>query len=303
VSKKRALGQGLNAILDIGEGVDIIADDFTPSVSSGRNQIQYIEIDSIFPNPHQPRRIFQEEPLEELAESIKQRGIIQPILVENNGDGTYLIIAGERRYRASRLAGLEKIPTIVNSYTEEEKLEIALIENIQREDLTPIEEGRAYRHMMETLQITQQEVSEKVGKSRSAVANFVRLLKLPEDMQESLTTGILTAGHARALLATINQADQRVLFGKILEDRLSVRETESLSTELNKGNRPGSRGVNKNDYNSRDPEILSIEQRFIDVLGTKVLLKGHMEKGKIEISFYSQDDLNRIFEIMVPDRN
>nr|WP_221439945.1 ParB/RepB/Spo0J family partition protein [Spirochaeta isovalerica] len=265
------------------------------------DKIIFVSLDRIEANPNQPRKTFDEDSLVELAESIKQKGVIQPVLAEKNSEkeGYYIIVAGERRYRASRLAGIEQIPLIVRSFSEEDKLEIALIENIQRENLTPIEEARAYRHIMETLNLNQQDLADRVGKNRSTVANSLRLLKLPEDMQDSLNEGKLTSGHARSILSTVNPADQRILFNRIVDKGLTVREAETMAGDLNKGSRPTSKkeGIPK----KKIPEIMHVEQKFIDVFGTKVQIKGNINKGKIEITYYSSDDLDRIFEIISND--
>jgi len=291
VSKKKALGSmGLDALLSLDEKFD---DEISPDIL---NSIQTLPIHDILTNPDQPRKIFSDESLEELAESIRSRGVIQPILVEQQGS-KYVIIAGERRYRASTRAGNETIPAIIRDFSTEEKLEIALIENIQREDLTPIEEALAYRNLMETLELSQQEMAEKVGKKRSTIANSLRLLNLPVDIQDSVSIGQISSGHARAILAVLNPADQKILHSRIKNDGLSVREAEKMVEDLNKGKRlkeKESRKVLKN----KEPDILNIEQKFIDRFGTKVQVKGNLKKGKIEISYFSPDDLDRIYEII-----
>lgn len=301
MSKNKALGKGLDALLELNsEIIDInnysemdenIKDDLT-------NKVVLVPLDKIEANPNQPRKTFDEDSLVELSESIKHKGVIQPVLVEKNDnkEGSYIIVAGERRYRASKIACIEKIPVIVRSFSEEDKLEIALIENIQRENLTPIEEARAYRHIMDSLNLNQQELSERVGKNRSTVANSLRLLKLPEDIQDSLNKGKLSPGHARSILSIVNPADQRILFNRIVDKGLSVRESESIASDLNKGSRVvQSRG---NSPKKKIPEIMHVEQKFIDAFGTKVQIKGNIHKGKIEISYFSSDDLDRIFEII-----
>jgi ParB family chromosome partitioning protein len=296
VSKKKSAlgGMGLDALLSIDDSVQEETPDILPAEI--RNAVEDIAISSIRANPDQPRKTFSRESLEELAESIQSRGVIQPIILERSGDG-FEIIAGERRFRASQLAGNETIPAIIRSFTEEEKLEIALIENIQREDLTPIEEARAYRHLIETLDLSQQELAEKVGKKRSTIANSLRLLNLPQDVQDSLNEGNISAGHARAILAVLNPADQKILHNRIREDGLSVRESEKMVEDLNQGKRVQKAEKNSSPKN-KIPEILSIEQKFIDHFGTRVQVKGNLKKGKIEISYFSEDDLERIYEII-----
>ncbi len=285
---KRALGKGLESLIQQYE---------EESGISSNEGVEEIQIKQIIPNPDQPRKTFDEEALKELADSIREQGVIQPIIVEKNDD-RYIIIAGERRFRASRLAGLDIIPGLIRKYTREQKLEIALIENIQREDLNSIEEARAYLSLINTLDLSQDAVAQKVGKKRSTIANSLRLLKLPEDIQESLKQGDISAGHARALLSVLNPSDMRILFSRIISDGLSVRETERQGIGLNNGVRKVSSPKVKA-VNSPDPEIRRIEQKFLDVLGTKVTVKGGLKKGKIEIDYYSLDDLERIYDLLV----
>ncbi len=286
MSKRAALGKGLGSLIPQTEEPE----------DGARTAVTNIAINLIHPNPNQPRKTFREEALTELADSIKQQGIIQPIIVEKEG-GRYTIIAGERRFRAARMAGLFEIPVIIRKYTDEEKLEAALIENIQRENLNAIEEARGYHMLMSTLNLNQDEVAKKVGKKRSTVANSLRLLNLPEDIQTSLAEGRITAGHARALLSIVNPSDMRILYSRILNDSLSVRESERQAASLNNGVRntvPSSAPPAK----TADPEISRMEQKFIDALGTKVSVKGGLKKGKIEISYFSLDDLERIYDII-----
>lgn len=301
MSKNKALGKGLDALLDMNSEIIDINNYSEMDNKDRENKIIFAPLENIKANPDQPRKTFDEESLNELAESIKQKGIIQPVLAEEDplNDGHYIIIAGERRFRASHIAGIERLPLIIKSFSEEDKLEIALIENIQRENLKPIEEAKAYRHIMDSMSLNQQDVAERVGKNRSTVANSLRLLKLPEDMQNSLNEGDLTSGHARSILSTVNPADQRILFNRIVDNGLSVREAETMATDLNKGIRPSAK---KDTITKKKiPEIMSVEQRFIDVFGTKVQIKGSINKGKIEITYYSPDDLDRIFEIVSKD--
>lgn len=295
----KPLGRGLEALM----GMNVDAPASQDAASQENQGILRLAVGLIEGNPNQPRREFAEEPLRELADSIRENGIIQPILVEKTEHGRYMIVAGERRYRAAKLAGLAEVPVIVRSFTDQERLEIALIENIQREDLNPMEEARAYRHLMETFSSSQEEVAQKVGKQRSTVANALRLLKLPEDMQESLEKKELTSGHARAVLSVGNSADQRLLFGKIKANGLSVREAEALAAELNKGIRPSGTETPGAADKSRAPELLQMEQKFMDALGTKINLKGNGKKGTLEIAYYSTDDLSRLFEVMTQGKS
>lgn len=250
------------------------------------------------PNPWQPRQYFDETKLAELTESVRQDGILSPVIIEDAEDGSFFIIAGERRTRAARAAGLEKIPVQLRKYTDSRKLEVALIENIQRTDLNPVEEAQAYYQIMELEGITQEEVAKRVGKNRSTVANAMRLLKLPEDMQHSLAAGSITAGHARALLSILNPADQRVLFARITGQGMSVRQAEQQAQELNGGAR-AHKAAKPAAAENRDPDYSAIEQKFIDALGTKVQLKGDFDRGTITISYFTKDDLNRIYELII----
>ena len=257
-----------------------------------------LEVERLVPNPHQPRKEFKEEALQELAESIREHGIIQPVTVEDAGDGQFYIIAGERRTRAARLAGLTKIPVQLKKYSDQRKLEVALIENIQRSDLNPIEEAIAYQKLMEMSQLSQEELAQRVGKNRSTVANALRLLKLPEDMQSALETGAITSGHARALLSVNDASDQRILFGRITGSSLSVREAEQQAAELNGGSRiqpPKNKPVAPA---KKDPDLAALEQQYIEVFGTKVSIKGNLDKGSIIIEYFSKDDLDRLHSII-----
>ncbi|MCD6342164.1 MAG: ParB/RepB/Spo0J family partition protein [Spirochaetaceae bacterium] len=294
--RKKALGSGLDALL----GEDISLSNPVSGISANEG-IRFLSLDQLKPNPDQPREHFNRESLAELAESIRQQGIIQPILAESRADGGYMLIAGERRWRAAELAGLNEVPVIVRDFSPEQKLEIALVENVQREDLTPMEEARAYRHLMDALGLSQQEVADKVGKKRSTVANSLRLLKLPETMRAAVEEGKLTAGHARALLAVTNPADQELLFSKILSLSLSVRDAEATATEMNRGHKGNEKpkASKTRRTQDRDPEIDSLEQRFIEALGTKVSMKGNLARGRLEISWFSRDDLDRIYELLI----
>ena len=285
---KRALGRGIDALI---QQVD---DDTTPD----HKDVTSVALRNIQPNPYQPRTEFDEERLSELAESIKQQGVIQPLIVEQDRD-IYTIVAGERRFRAARMAGLSEVPVILRKFTDDEKLEIALIENIQREDLNPIEEAKAYRQLMERNNLSQDSLAKKIGKKRSTVANSVRLLKLPDDMQASIVNGELSSGHARAILSVINPADQRILYNRIINEHLSVREAERQAAGFNKGMRSSEKERDKTSQpRIVPPEVQEIEQRFLDKLGTKVSLKGNMQKGKIEITYYSKEDLERVYDII-----
>ncbi len=252
-------------------------------------------------NPKQPRTEFDQKKLEELADSIRENGVIEPIIIEPAENGKFYIVAGERRTRASLLAGLSKVPVQIRKFDEIQRLQVALIENIQRADLNPIDEAQAYYNLMELGELTHEEVAKRVGKNRSTVTNSVRLLKLPDDMKKSLIDGQITSGHARALLSVSNPADQRIMFGKIVGSGLNVRETEELAQLYNNGGRAASNKPAKKVV-KKDPEIARIEQKFIDVFGTKVTLKGSLDKGSIEINYFTKEDLNRLYNIIAPNQ-
>ncbi len=267
-------------------------------ITTDENGTLWVDPNLLKPNPHQPRTYFDESKLAELTESVRKEGVLSPIIIEDAEDGTFYIIAGERRTRASRAAGLEKVPVQLRKYSDARKLEVALIENIQRTDLNPVEEAEAYHEIMELEHITQDEVAERVGKSRSAVANMLRLLKLPQEVRNALASGELSAGHARALLSVANPADQSSLFKHVINDGLSVRQTEKQAAELNsalKPKKPGQDDVS----DSRDPNYAAMEQKFIEVLGTKVKLTGDFNKGRITIDYFSSTDLDKIYNRIV----
>jgi ParB family chromosome partitioning protein len=256
-----------------------------------------VPLSSLKPNPGQPRRHFDEESLRELADSIREHGIIQPIIAENAGGGSYIIIAGERRSRAAALAGLAEVPVILRSYPELERLEISLIENVQREDLNPIEEASAYKTLMEISGLSQEETALRVGKNRSTVANALRLLKLPVPVQESLAKGELSSGHARAILMVNRAEKQALLFREILGKSLSVREAEKQAAALNGEN--GKKTPKKDEKPvRRAPELDAMEEKFISALGTRVVIDGDLNKGLIHIDYYSMEDLERLYEIL-----
>ncbi|NLM01169.1 MAG: ParB/RepB/Spo0J family partition protein [Treponema sp.] len=311
---KDALGKGIDALL---AEVDVSVEDVTSPASitkkaeknealpkglSQENGELYVELSLLKPNPQQPRLEFDHSALEELSNSIKEHGVIQPVLIEQGDKGIFYIIAGERRCRAAKLAGLEKVPCRMKNFSQERKLEVALIENIQRENLNPIEEAIAYKRLMELSNISQGEVATRVGKNRTTVTNSLRLLKLPEDMQNALANGSITSGHARAILSVINPADQRVLFGRIIGSQLSVRETEEFATKMNSGNRTekaAQKVAALKDAPKKDADLYALEQQFIEALGTKVSIKGSFDKGYLQVEYYSRDDLDRLYEVFI----
>jgi len=276
---KIALGRGLEALIPGGAG---------PLEAPGASVLN-LDPDRIFPNPHQPRLNFDSEKLKELADSIRERGIIHPILVKTVDDG-YQIVAGERRWKAARLAGLTRIPAMLaDNLSDDEQLQIALIENLQREDLNPIDEAMAYRKLAERFGLTQQVIAQRVGKDRSSVANMLRLLGLPEEVREKIASGQLSAGHARALLALEDAHDQIRLARRIVTEGLSVRRAEELVYGRKKRvTRSGTRSA----------EVESLEHRLRQYFGTAVRITERRQKGKITIEYYSHEDLNRVLELM-----
>lgn len=300
------LGKGLGALMGEAEAeVDSALATGKKAAPAGATEAAAggeikVSVDLLKPNPHQPRKEFDKDALQELADSIKEHGILQPPLVEETGKGDYYIIAGERRTRAAKLAGLKEIPVRIQKFTETKKLEVALIENIQREDLNALEEALAYKKLMEMSNITQDEVAKRVGKNRSTVANALRLLKLPEDMQSALADDKITAGHARALLSVENTQDQRILFGRIVGQALSVREAERQAAELNqpKGDGAAAKKPAKPEP-ARNPDYAALEEQLIGVLGTKVTLKGDFDKGSIQIDYFNRDDLDRLISLII----
>ena len=307
MAKKFGLGNGLDSLLGSSAKEDEPAktensfQSVKTNLPAGIEQDEFgklwINPELLRPNPYQPRQEFDPEQLKELSDSIKENGVIQPVTIEDAKDGTFYIIAGERRTRASRLAGLEKIPVQLSAFSDQKKLEVALIENIQRADLNPVEEARAYYKLMELGGLKQEEVAQKVGKNRATVANAIRLLKLPEDIQNALVGGQITAGHARALLMVKDKMNMHILFGKIVGQGLSVHQTEVMASEINN---PQPK-IKKNDGAkslTRDPDLIDVETQLIQKLGTKVQIKCSYEKGSIEISYFSKDDFNRLFDFI-----
>lgn len=290
--KQRGLGRGIGALFN---------EDITPAYenSSFLEEIQdektasdkvvMLKLRDIEPNPKQPRRNFDKEKLEALSESLKTHGVIQPVLVKKNENGMYTIIAGERRWRASKLAKLSEIPCIVKDFDEKELMEVALIENLQREDLNPIEEAEGYKSLMEKFKMTQEEVSERVGKSRSAVANALRLNKLSDKVKALVIDGSLSQGHARTILSVEDENEQLALAEKIIKEGLSVRQVEKL-TSVEKLIPPQEKPAKASD----EKYYLSLEKKLSSKLGTKVKILAGKKKSKIEIEYYSKDDLERL---------
>jgi ParB family chromosome partitioning protein len=274
---KKGLGRGLGAILD----------DNTDISESG---VLEISINEIEPRKDQPRKRFDDIKLNDLAESIKSHGVVQPIIVTLEDD-IYRIVAGERRWRAARIVGLSKVPVIIRDYTKKEEMEIALIENLQREDLNPLEEAEAYDKLLKVFKMTQEDISASIGKSRSAIANTVRLLNLSDELKEYLENGQLSSGHARALMSLDDEARKLEFANTIIKKNLSVREAEKGVKKLLKGST-----VKK--IIDSPPEIKALEETLSEFFGTKVNVQHHDNRGKISIEYYSNEDLERILEII-----
>lgn len=320
MSKQRRLGRGIDALL---QGGDI------SQIDEETSRLVSVPLETLRANPDQPRKVFDEERLDELARSIAERGIIQPIIAELQSDGTYLIIAGERRYRAAQRAGLTVVPVLPGTFSEEEKLEIALIENVQRADLNAMEEARAYAELLERTGSSQDELAKRLGKSRPAIANAVRLLKLPAPIVAAVESGALSAGHARTLLALEDEAQQVSLAEFALTEGLSVRDVERAVASVRAGatvaaavsersGRPaepdgsGPKTRDRHDTSggsdgtagsglAKSVELRGIEERLIERLGTRVVVNGSDNRGRIEIAYLSMDDLDRIVSVIAGD--
>jgi ParB family chromosome partitioning protein len=298
VPAKFGLGKGLDALLPLKTAE---MQNFGPDAPAGD---LYIALDAIAANPEQPRKVFDEGALAELAASIKQHGVIEPVILEKGKESGFVIVAGERRCRAARLAGLSEVPAIIRDYSDEKRLEAALIENIQRADLNPIEEASAYRRLMDIGALSQDEAAAKVGKSRSTLANVLRLLKLPPEMQRALESGGITSGHARAILSLEKPEDQSRLFDEITAGSLSVREAEKKAAAIAQGEAErtaaeqgkGALKKRQSEAKKRDPDMDALEQRFIDALGTKVAIEGDFSHGTLRIDFYSMEDLDALLQ-------
>ena len=273
----------------LGRGLDALLGDYTQPTPEGVQQVDIRRIDT---NAGQPRKDFDQEKLQELADSIRQHGVVQPILLRQNGE-RYVIVAGERRFRAARLAGLEKVPAIVKDLDEAQVMEVALIENLQREDLNPIEEAAAIRFLMQQHDLTQEEVSKRLSKSRPAIANSLRLLTLPEPVQAYLRNGKLQAGHARALAGLQDPEAQAVLADKIVGEGLSVRAAESLARE--QGQKPPRQ---KKEPPATDPDLAAAEASLREWLGTKVSIQGSSQRGRIIIEYYNAELLQGIYDLL-----
>ncbi len=296
MAKKTGLGKGLDSLIPVYNNTEKEMAVVEKVVEKKTDTV--LRITEIEPNKGQPRKNFNEDALEELADSIKQFGLIQPLVVQKR-DGYYEIIAGERRWRAAKKAGLKEVPVIIRDYTDEEMMEIALIENLQREDLNPIEEAQAYKKLINDYKLKQDEIAEKVSKSRVAITNSMRLLKLSEKVQDMIVDEMISSGHGRALLALNDKKMQEELANRIFDEKLSVRETEQIVKALNNPKEK----KNKEEY-SDNFVYEKIENEFKEIIGTNVSIKRKsQDKGKIEIDYYSTEDLERIIDLMKKTKN
>jgi len=280
---KKALGKGIKAFIPEEYGI-LKEESYTE-----------LEVDALRPSPLQPRMRFDEKGIEELAQSIRKAGVLQPIIVIPEGE-QFRILIGERRWRAAQKAGLRKVPVLIRNIPKEQQLEVSLVENLQREELNPIEIARAYERLTEELGYTQEEVGEKVGKDRASVANFLRLLKLPSEIQESIQDGKISMGHAKILLSVEDSKTQLDLVKRIVQKGLSVRATENLVAKFNKQLSPSRK-------RNRDPNLEAVQEELLKALGTKVVISGNQKKGIINIFYYSLDELNRISEFIKGGRS
>ncbi len=274
--KKKALGKGLKAFIP--EEYGILKEE----------QFAELDIEKLKPSSYQPRLKFSKDSIDELASSIKESGILQPVLVVPEGNH-YTIIVGERRWRAAQKIGFKKIPSIIRSMPVAQQLETSLVENIQREDLNPLEIALAYQKLSQELNYTQEDIAEKVGKDRASVANYLRLLNLPKEIQDSLASGSISMGHARALLSLENAKAQIALARKTIKNQLSVRQVEKTAQKLKDA-------PQKEKKRPPDPDLMALQEEFIRYLGTKVSLSGNQNRGVIKIHYFSTEELNRIFD-------
>lgn len=315
---KKKLGRGLDALLGnynentaetnttsaesktVSETIKT-TDAIVQDVEQTFNQVIKVDPKSLKANPHQPRTTFSETSLAELAASIKEHGIIQPVVVTEAENGELFILAGERRTRASIIAGIKEIPVIIADIEPEQNLELALIENIQRENLNPIEEAAAFKKLLEMYDLSQEELAKKLGKSRPAVTNSLRLLQLPNYAIEAVRANKISQGHARAILSVMLDSEKQKLFDKIINENISVREAEALAAKLNAGERQSTPQQKSNATKAPklSPELANLQQKFLEALGTKVIIKGTEEEGVLEISYFSKDDLNHIYEKII----
>lgn len=290
MSKKFGLGKGLNALIP-----EEVSNNINSKKEKNKDGVALIDINLIKNNNEQPRKLFDDEKILELAESIKHNGIIQPIILRKV-DSKYVIVAGERRWRAAKLIGVKEVPSIIMDLTDKQVMEISLIENIQRQDLNAIEEANAYKKLISEFNLTQEELSKRLGKSRTAITNTMRLLNLSEGVKQYLIEGVISEGHGRALLSINDAKLQCEIAQKVIDDKLSVRELEKFMKDCKE--KKASKPQKKEDKNKLNPYYKDITERLQGYFGTKVNISNKNNKGKIEIEYYSDEDLQRILDII-----
>ena len=282
--KRKALGKGLGALLPSSEASGTLG---------GKRTYILCPIENIRPNEYQPRKVFDHAKLEELINSVKEKGIIQPLIVRKSGDQDYELIAGERRWRAAQKAGLKEVPVVIKDVSDKESLEIAIIENIQRADLNPIEEAEGYKRLIDEFSYTQEELAKQVGKERATVSNHLRVLKLPGEVKKDISAGVISLGHAKALLSVGSEKDLIALEREIIKKGLSVREAEALAKKIEK-----SPDKKKKEEPVKDPNMNNLEDRLTSFFGTKTKIVKKGKRGKIEVDFYSLNELDRLIELL-----
>ena len=286
--KSRGLGRGLGALIPTD------TQEKTTASAVSDNGLRTVNVSDIVPNPHQPRTEFNQEQLQELADSIAEHGLIQPLIVTEQTAGQFTLIAGERRWRASQLAKLKEVPVVVKETSPQEMLELAIIENVQREDLNPLEEALAYRQLMDQFGLTQNDVAKRMGKARSTVANLVRLLDLPESVQKAVIDGKITGRHAREMLRLENKDDQAIVLQSILTLDLNVRQTVALINDTLNKQKPTPKPTK-----TLSPELVALQDRFRSRLGTRVDVQKGEKGGKVVIHYYSDEELNSIYDTII----
>ena len=281
--KRKALGKGLGALLPATD---------TSSIIDSKKTYLLCPIERIHPNPYQPREVFDDAKLKELVDSVREKGIIQPLIVRKKGTNEYELIAGERRWRAAQKVGLKEVPVVIKDVSDKESLEIAIIENIQRADLNPVEEARGYKRLMDEFSYTQEEMATQVGKERATISNHLRILKLPEQVLSNISDGLLSMGHAKALLAIGDEKDLLAAKKIIIDKGLSVREAEALARKTPQTIKK------KKEAGTKDPDMAKLDERLTSHFGTKARVTKKGSKGKLEIEFYSMDELDRLIEVI-----
>ncbi len=285
--------------LGLGKGLGALIPEINEEKIPAEKGVVEIALNLVKPNPHQPRKNFNEEKLKELSDTIKEYGVLQPVILQKK-EGYYYLVTGERRYRAALMAGLDKIPAILKEYSSRQSVEIALVENLQRENLNPIEEAISYKKLLEEFEYLQDDLAQKLGRSRSTIANTVRLLALEDEVQSYLADGSITAGQARPLLALSNGEEQKRIALKVIEEKLSARQVEKLvKGQINRQEKEALQGETSAEKQESQQQIKEYEEKMRDIYGTKVKIKAGRRKGKVEISFYGEEDLERLLTLLL----